>query len=330
MTRFVVLAAGAALLAACGGALPAGGNSAATLAVRVPASAAHPDRGGTWMSAAAATTKSLLYISDAGTFDVFVYAYPSLQKMGKLTGFNRPQGECTDLGGDIWITNTTGQSIVEFTHGGSSPIADLSDPTGYPVGCAVDPTTGNLAVTNIQDLSGGGDVLVYKDAQGTPKVYSNPAQPLCYFAAYDAKGNLFVSGSTKRNAYRLTELAKGGNSLSLLTVGGGTIHYPGTVAFDGTTLVLGDQQCLGNKSSCLYQASVSGKSVQISGSTPLGGSCDVAQAWIGSSRVAGGDNQYCNSRRESSADLWPYPSGGSPTKRVTGLETPVGAAVSLQ
>lgn len=326
--RYVAGIAGAVLLAACGGALPAGGNAAATQAVPAPVGAEHPDRRGSWMSPAAATAKSLLYISDAGTFDVFVYAYPSLQKMGRLTGFNRPQGECTDAGGDIWITNTTGQSIVEFTHGGSSPIADLADPTGYPVGCAVDPITGNLAVTNIQDLSGGGGVLVYKDAQGTPRAYSNPAQSLCYFAAYDAKGNLFVSGSTKRNAYRLTELVKGGNSLALLSVGGGTIHYPGTVAFDGATLVLGDQQCMGKKSSCLYQASVSGKSVQITGSTPLGGACDVAQAWIGSSRVAAGDNEYCNTRRESSADLWPYPSGGNPTKRVSGLETPVGAAVS--
>ncbi|MBV8530617.1 MAG: hypothetical protein JO104_04815, partial [Candidatus Eremiobacteraeota bacterium] len=55
--------------------------------------------------------------------------------------------------------------------------------------------------------------------------------------------------------------------------------------------------------------------------------CDVAQAWIGGKHVAAGDYEYCRSRK-SSVDLWTYPAGGVPTKRVPGLETPVGVTLS--
>jgi hypothetical protein len=330
MIRYAFVAA-ATLLAACAGSVPAPSAApAAPLALRGGvAIAEHPDRRGSWMAPGAASSKALLYVSDAGTFDVLVYSYPSLKKVGTLTGFGRPQGECTDAAGDVWIANTIGQNVLEYAHGGTSAIADLLDPTGYPVGCAVDPASGDLAVTNIADLSGPGGVLVYRRARGTPKPYSSGAQPQCFFAAYDAKGNLFVSGSTKGGSYRLTELRKGSSTLSLLTVDGGTIHYPGTVAWDGSSLVLGDQQCLGSASSCLYQASFSGKTARITGSTQLGGACDVAQAWISSKQVVGGDYEYCGSRR-SSVDLWPYPAGGNPVKRVTGIQTPVGATVSSQ
>lgn len=330
MTRYALSALAAMLLAACGGSLPAPNTDFATIALRAGGGfVEHPDARASWMSASAATAKSLLYVSDAGTFDVLVYDYPSLKPMGRITGFGRPQGECTDAGGDVWITNTLAQNILEFPHAGTSAIADLLDPTGYPVGCAIDPKTGNLAVTNIADLSGSGGVLVYKHAQGTPRGYASTAQPQCFFAAYDATGNLFVSGSTKRGSYRLTELRKNANSLTLLTVDGGTIYYPGTVAWQGSTLVLGDQQCLGKSASCLYQASVSGKSVHITGSISLGGACDVAQAWVGSKRLAAGDYDYCG-KGHSSVDTWPYPAGGDPTKRVKGVETPVGATVSLR
>ena len=109
-----------------------------------------------WMSPAAASAKSLLYVSDAGTFEVYAYAFPSLALTGTLTGFNRPQGECSDRAGNVWITNTNSLNLLEYAHGGTNAIADLADPTGYPVGCAVNPATGDLAVTNLFDLSGGG------------------------------------------------------------------------------------------------------------------------------------------------------------------------------
>src|SRR5271165_4406936 len=188
----------------------------------------------------ATTASELLYVSDAGTFDVLVYDFPALTLVGTLTGFNEPQGVCSDAHGNVWIANTGTQQMREFAHGGTTPIKRLADPLGYPAGCAIDPRSGNLAVTNLENFSGAGSVLVYEKAGGTPTPYSDPQVDAYYFAGYDAGGNLYVSGRSSKNAYRLSVLPHGSSRMSLVAVHGGTIDFPGTVAWNGSKLVLGD------------------------------------------------------------------------------------------
>ena len=87
-----------------------------------------------------------------------------------ITGLSGPDGICSDKKGDIWVANNLAADVVEYKHGGTSPKATLSDPNVYPVGCSVDPMTGNLAVTNIFTTSGGqGSVAVYAGAAGRPR-----------------------------------------------------------------------------------------------------------------------------------------------------------------
>lgn len=263
-----------------------------------------------------------------GSFDVYVYTFPSLKLSGKLTGFNDPQGECTDASGNVWIANTQQNEMREYAHGGTKPIATLTDPLGFPAGCAIDPANGDLAVTNLYGYSGAGSVLVYKNARGTPRTYANPKLYYYYFVAYDAKGDLYVSGASSHSAYLLGLLSHGSSSMSVVSIEGGTLYFPGTVAWKGSTLVLGDQKCKQSATSCLYELSVSGKTARITGTTPLTGSCDVAQAWVGTTQIAGGDDaEYCAHSR-SSVNVWPYPGGGSPSVSVTGPRIPVGATVS--
>ena len=87
---------------------------------------------------------------------VFVFSYPGLSQVGTLKSLNySAQGECVDSAGDVFIATSNASytgTIFEYAHGGSTPIAELSDP-GYPWGCAVDPTTGTLAVSNLSDAS---------------------------------------------------------------------------------------------------------------------------------------------------------------------------------
>lgn len=284
--------------------------------------------GASWMMPQARSSKSLLYISDLGNFDVRVYAYPSLKPVGKLTGFDQPQGECADTSGNVWIANTEGMQMREYAHGGTTSIAKLDDALGYPAGCAIDPRSGDLAVTNIQNFSGAAAVLVYKHARGTPAVYGNKTLYAYYFAGYDPSGNLYVSGTDSQHIFALGVLPHGARAIALVTLSGGTVYFPGTVAWSGSKLVLGDQRCKNSATSCLYSLAVTGKTARVVGRTRLGGACDVAQAWVGTSRVAGGDYASC-SRQGSSADLWPYPAGGKPTARATGLRQPVGAVVSV-
>lgn len=286
------------------------------------------DRAASWMSAGAKSARQLLYVSDLGRWDVYVYAFPSLKEVGKLTGFDEPQGECSDASGNVWIANAGTEELLEFAHGGTNVIASLSDPVGVPVGCAIDPASGNLAVTNLDDFSGAGSVLVYAKASGTPRVYANPNVLAYYFDGYDRAGDLYVSGTSASDAYLLSVLPKGSSSMSLVSVTGGTLYFPGTVAWSASTLVLGDQQCDKSATSCFYELAVSGKTAAVKHVTRLGGSCDVVQAWVGATQIAGGDNaEYC-AARHSRVETWPRPGGGNPSASVTSPRAPVGATLS--
>jgi len=281
-----------------------------------------------WMEPSAKGASQLLYVSDLGTFDVYVYRFPSLKLAGKLHGFSDPQGICAAASGNVWITDTSSEQVIEYAHGGTKPVATLADPVGYPVGCAVDPASGDLAVTNLYDFSGAGSVLVYKRARGTPRVYANSDLYYYYFGGYDPKGDLYVSGATTSGGYLLAVLPHGGNSIALVKIQGGALYFPGTVAWLDSTLVLGDQRCKGRMSSCFYALRVSGRSARITGTTALHGSCDVVQAWVDSTHIVGGDDAaYCRNGR-SAVDVWRYPTGGNPSSSVRGPRIPIGAALS--
>ncbi|MFY9663932.1 MAG: hypothetical protein WAK19_05715, partial [Candidatus Cybelea sp.] len=95
---------------------------------------AHPDHNRSWM-APDAKKQALLYISDLNTYDVYAYTYPKGKLKGRLTGFSGPEGECVDKKGHVFIANFAASNVLEYAHGGTSPVATLSDPGYYPVGC---------------------------------------------------------------------------------------------------------------------------------------------------------------------------------------------------
>ena len=138
---------------------------------------------------------ALLYVSDTETSNVYVYTYPGGVLKQTLGGFIDPGGECVDAKGNVFVTNTGGLDIVEYAHGASTPAATLNDPGYFPFGCSVDPTTGNLAVTNFSTASGSGsgNVVIYEHAKGKPKKrYTDAAISGMLLCGYDDKGNLFV------------------------------------------------------------------------------------------------------------------------------------------
>ena len=118
------LAAAGALLAGCGG-------GASPLAPSSPlqqsANGTHHGRGGSWM-APDAKSHDLLYISDQGNQAVYVYSYPSAKLQGTLTGFTRPEGECVDKAGNVFIVDEAASVIFEYAHGGKSPDRDAERP----------------------------------------------------------------------------------------------------------------------------------------------------------------------------------------------------------
>jgi hypothetical protein len=290
-----------------------------SFARRNGAMAVHPDHGRSWM-APQAGRDSLLYISDAGTNDVYVYSYPGAKFLGTLTGFDEPIGECVDNKGNVFITNYQATNILEYAHGGTSPIATLNDPGYYPVGCSVDPTTGTLAVTNSMPTpySGPGNVVIYKDAKGKPKAYyTAPFISQMGFCSYDKAGNLFVDGyGSGSGAFEFGELPKGSPSFKKISLNQ-QIGAPNGVQWDGTDIAVEDGTI-----GVIYRFAISGMKGKEVGSTPLVGSANVIDFWIDGSKVIGPNVNG------GTVTFWNYPAGGSGTKTIGGFVEPVGATVS--
>ena len=170
-----------AMLAGCGGSQPPIGASGAmsqTLAVATQA-----DRGTSWI-APAKSSGALIY-AVGGCGGTCVVSNPAGELVGTLpTG---GAGICSDSGGNVFIADDN--NVVEYAHGGTSPIATLSLPGDDAAGCSVDPTTRNLAVVFV---GSGGDIAIFADAAGMPTLYNSGLESL--YCGYDNNGNLFVDG----------------------------------------------------------------------------------------------------------------------------------------
>lgn len=281
----------------------------------------HSDRSKTWM-APRAKTQNLLYISDDGTNDVYVYSWPKGKLLGTLTGFSYPQGECVDKSGDVWIANLGTKQMLEYAHGGTKPIAALNQVGNYISGCAVDPTTGNLAVTDTLQNRGGseggeGYLAVYKKARGKPTIYKDPYFDF-YFCGYDNHGNLYADGEREyRAGFLFGELTTGSSTFTNVALNQ-SIVYPGGVQWDGKYVAVGD-----TVENVIYQFTISGSSGMEVGSTPLDGGSYVLQFWT-QGGIAVGPNAGTGN-----VMFWNYPAGGEAIKTLADFADPVGTVVSL-
>lgn len=302
-------------LAGCSGQQP--GSGGFVPAGTDPAQAVRSDGGRSWM-APDATSNDLLYVSDEDTNDVYVYSYPQLKREGTLTGFDAPFGECADKRGNVFIANDDASQILEYAHGGTSPIATLSDPGYYPRGCSVDPTTGNLAVVNIISTSfGQGNIAIYKDAKGKPSMHADAKVYNVYSCGYDNAGNLFIDGENKgSSSSAFAELPRGAGKFTNIVLDQ-PIGIAGGVQWDGKHFAVGDQY------TDIYQFSIHGAKGTKVGTTTLTGALRDSEFWIQGSNVIVPDSEKLD------VGIWDYPAGGSSEGRIKGFKYPIGATVSL-
>ena len=155
--------------------------------------------------------------------NMFIYTYPGTQSVGTLSGKMGYGGLCSDDQGNVFTEEISASglssTIFEYSHGGTTPIATFAD-RGIAFGCAIDPTSGNLAVANFEDSNNPddvGDIAVYPSETGTPKIYVSQSFGTYYFCGYDDEGNLFISATLSASDPPkpvLVGLAKGSNSLT--------------------------------------------------------------------------------------------------------------------
>ncbi len=293
LTRYALVVFAAALLGGCGGALgPGDGSSPISQAAR---SEPHGN--------------ALLYTSSTYSCDVYVFTYPSGKHVQTLNacglGFGPAFGLCTDTRGDVFMAMGEGFSIFEFAHGGTKPIAQLENFSLLPIGCSVDTQTGDLGVASAE-----GNVAVFKNASGTPQIYTLANVSEFFFCTFDGRGNLFAAGEHNDRSFALVELPKGGSSLREITVPG-NLGIGFAIQWDGRHVAIGATQ--GSNEFAVDRIRISGSVAKLVGTTTLGAVSNTSvpfQFWIRNDTVIQPETG------NTEIGFWNYPGGGDQTKGI--------------
>jgi hypothetical protein len=293
-----------ALLAGCGG-----GSQLGTSPIQQSAPQALA-LGRSWIAPEAKKT-DLAYI--AGYYnEVSAFTYPGLTYVYSISGVNA-QGLCAAKSGNWWAVASGADEVLEYAHGGSTPLKTLSEDVGEAAACTVDPTTGDLAIT----ILGAGEVVVFAGGSGSGTTVADGLSS-SYFDGYDNQGDLFVDGITSSDAYGVVELPKGRSTVENVTLSR-SLEFPGGIQWHDKYLAVGDQEA-----HVIYHFAIHGTNAKEIGATELGGSSDVVAFYIQKPYVVGAD------AGNADVDLWKYPAGGSPKKIITGQSNlPAGVIVSV-
>jgi hypothetical protein len=292
---------------------------------------------------AATTSEDLIYLSygscsshikSACVAEVVIYTFPGGQPIGTWYSAGYALGECADESGNVFVTYINSGSIGEilkFAHGGTSPVATLSDPTGTPVACSVDTISGDLAVVNAS--AGVGTLLIYSKASGSPTAYSYPGVTF-YGVSYDNKGNVFVDGLTGSHSsqFVLAKLPKGGNSFENITLneqvaGAAELFWDGKyLTTDGGYRYRGQDE--------FDRFDIRGRFGRFVGATRLRRFSDGIDQYsiVGKHVVVAYFWKPCRAicGDEGTVGIWNYPSGRLITKHFTSYGPPsTGMALSL-
>ena len=287
-----VLLCAALALAACssqGGAQSPIG-AAEIFSGRAPGAA--PNHAPSWMLPGAKREK-ILYVSYFYGNDVLAYTYPGGQNVGMITGIPDAQGLCTskESGGNWWVVATGANEVLEFAHGGTTPLFTINTMDDQPGSCAVDPTTGNLAVTMLTTSK----VMIYKSGSIGGTSYMTPFEP--FFSGYDTNGNLYIDGSGSSVA----RLRHGATSWQPITLNQSFV-FPGGVQWHNGDLAVGDQD-----TSNVYEYKIRGMDGTLQGTTPLDGG-GAGGFWIQGEQLIAG--------YQGNIGIWSFPTGGSPTQTI--------------
>lgn len=305
------IAAGA-LLSACSGisSTPTGAPVAAGASAGARAPIAPLSGGRSWVSPEAKKAKSLLYVTDGSNNSAYILTYPKGKVVGTLTNLNAPNGMCVDAKGDVYITENYGQQIVEYAHGGSTPIATLSDTSWQPDGCSVDPKTGNVAVANIVTTSfTEGSLAIYPKGSSNATYYTPPGSWFSVNAiGYDNKGNVFIAGSDGFEGgqnFETGELPNGSSGIENTSLSNQSdFGNPGNVQWDGKYVTYADAN-----SGTVYRYTFSGSSGTEVSSTQVNGCCSGG-AWY--STISG--KVLLEAQSSAEAYSYKYPAGGGVVK----------------
>lgn len=255
------------------------------------------------------------------------YAFPNGRAVYSISLHGMASGLCSDTSGNVWVIVTTGKqhTAYEYPHGGNTSIANvrIGDAGGTAGDCAIDPTTGDMAVLGqAAGASNTGYVKILPGAGGKPTSYPIGFQPTS--CTYDASGNLFVDGFVGSTVFfELAELETGGKSFDSVRLNRGGDFYPGGLMWDGTYLDVVTQGRAPRAS--LFRVAVTRSRGHVVDVVLLNGLYVTALIATDGKTIAGtsGPDGHIVS-------MWPYPAGGMVTKNVARYRSgPSGMTISV-
>ncbi len=283
-----------ALLAGCGGAL----NGTATMPQGAVRTRAH-GVSGSWLKREA-SGEDLVYLAQEQK--VFVYSYPGGKYVGAPAGVRNAVALCSDTSGNVWVVDAAHKrsTLLKYSHDGSNPTARLHlEARGSA--CAVDPSTGSLAVGTLNS-----SVAVWANGQAAPTLYSTSA----FFkevrtVSYDGSGDLYMGSLSSHKS--AAWLPKGGTTVEKFD-----ITTRGSYGWDGQYFVIGPADGFSEPMK-LYN--LNGNSGTVAGKIRLKNcapSYDPPSFSIAGSELA----VSCGWDETNSLDYYDYPKGGNPINTI--------------
>lgn len=286
----------AALFSGCGGSQPpiraSGAVTRAASVQRVRQGSSYPE--------------PLIYASGEATA-IYMLDYPSGAFVGQFgPGLTLIAGMCTDTAGDVYVVGDDGgdSTIMEFAHGGTSSIWKAQLYSYAAKSCAVDPTTGNLAV-DVRYAGYDDEIAIYRQGSSSPSFYAIPNdQALPLYCTFDDSGDLFADAySGKDNKWSIAELPEGGSVFRSLPlnkrVSLGVLQW------------VSSYLAAAGKDGHVVHLSISSSGADVIGETKDAGK--AAPTWIEDSDVLIG--AYGNKNRKLA--FWNYPQGGKPVTIIS-------------
>lgn len=244
------------------------------------------------------------YISNFYGSDVQEFHFPKGEPLsGTIHGLSDPEGMCTRTArGTFWIVESGAAAVDEYRAGGTTKLKSLTvtADAGEPVGCTIDRSSGDLAVS----LIGAGDVVVFKGGTGSGTEVSDGLEDT-FFVGYDGSGDLFVDGETSTGV-GLVEMPAGSSTFHVVVLPN-TIEFPGSVQWDGTYITLSDQLA-----SAIYRYSVSNFMATLEGTVTFSGGAVNGDIYKGYYLGLGAGNEPA---------VYAYPAGGAPLYSWTSSKT---------
>ncbi|MBV9719284.1 MAG: hypothetical protein JOZ77_08190 [Candidatus Eremiobacteraeota bacterium] len=252
------------------------------------------------------SSNNILYV--AGSNYVAMFSYPALSPIGTISpGYTLGIGCADNPTGFIYFTanpNSGSPRLDQYVIGGTTKVGGIQPAKRSTiVGCAADPTTGNLAV--LYTNSNSSYVRVFRPGSKKGTKYSQTLVNTLYSSTYDGAGNLFVEGWTGSGATSLIELPASSSQFIGISVAG---LEQGQLQWDGTDIcarVAADHQR--GISPTIQRIQISGSSGEIIGTTTL--KRGYRGTWIQGGTALSGE---FGSHKSQNVLFYNYPAGGRP------------------